>query len=223
MTTYPIFLIGLENRCCVVLGGGSEAERKVEGLLECKARVKLISATISNALRRYADDDRLCWIDRDYRHGDLRDAFLVIATGQDASIDALAWEEAENRGVLINVIDDVKHCNFIAGSVIRRGSLTLAVSTSGCAPALAVRLRQRLESEIGPEYALFLELLSALRKPLVELHADFGARRELWYQLVDSDILESLRGGRPDLALDRVSELAGERAADLLSDSWGRN
>ncbi len=125
---------------------------------------------------------------------------MVIVEGREAGVNGRTWEEAQAEGTLINVMDDTEHCNFIAGSVLRQGALTVALSTSGCAPALAVRLRERLQRELGPEYAAFLELMSELRKPLAERYTDFEERRALWYELVDSDIIDHLRAGRPDLA-----------------------
>lgn len=196
LKTYPLFLIGLHRRRCVVLGGGEEAERKVDGLLACDARVTLIASEISEVLRHHADLERIRWIKRDYQPGDLRGALLVIAAGFDRELNAVAWQEAESEGVLMNAADDVEHCNYIAGSVVRRGPLAVAISTGGCAPALAVRLRERLERMLGAEYDLFLRWMWDLRDLLGRRYTDFAERRSMWYRLVDSDILALLRRGR---------------------------
>lgn len=206
---YPIFLIGLQEKRCVVVGGGSGAERKVEGLLECDAAVTVISPQVTDRLRRWAGTGTIDWIPREYEPGDLRGAFLVIATGGDPQTHERIWQEAEGEGVLVNAMDDPAHCNFIAGSVVRQGPLTLAISTSGCAPALAVRIRERLEGEFGPEFAEFLQLMEELREPMAEWYPDFEERRARWYELVDSDILDRLREGRPDLARKRAAEILG--------------
>jgi siroheme synthase-like protein len=206
---YPLFLIGLDRRRCVVVGGGPEAGRKVEGLLECEARVTVIAREVTDALRSLVDERRIVWLPRDYRTGDLRGAFLVIAAEQDPSTASRICREAGAEGSLVNVMDDVEHCNFVAGSVVRRGDLTLSISTNGVAPALAVRLRERLERELGPEYAELLELMATLREPLARRYPRFARRRELWYRLVDSDILAHLRAGRRDRALELVEEITG--------------
>ncbi len=104
-------------------------------------------------------------------------------------------------------MDDVSYCNFIAGSVVRQGPLTMAISTSGCAPALSVRLRQRFQDEFGPEYGVFLEWLRELREPMAARYPDFQERRRRWYALIDSDILDLFRAGRPDLARQRMAEI----------------
>ena len=207
MKVYPIFLVGLADRRCIVIGGGEEAQRKVEGLLECEAAVIVISVAITQQLSAWNAQGRITWVKRDYRPGDLHDAFMVIATGTQRNTSDRIWQEATAEGALINVVDDVPHCNFIAGAVARQGPLTIAISTSGCAPALAVRLRERFEREFGPEYKVLLELLAGLREPLATRYPDFEERRERWYALVDSDVLNLLRQDKPDLARQRIAQI----------------
>ena len=108
-------------------------------------------------------------------------------------------------------MDDVPHCDFIAPAVVRRGDLAVAISTNGKAPALAVRLRQRLEAELGEEHARFLELAGSVRAPLARLLPDLAARRDLWYRLIDSDILQLLRRGEEAAAVARFEEILGVR------------
>ena len=209
MKGYPLFLVGLEQRRCVVVGGGPEAERKIEGLLECDAATTVIARDVTDRIRSLAAAGRLTRIERDYRRGDLQGAFLVIAERRDRATNTRIWNEAQSEGVLLNVMDDVEHCNFIAGSVVRRGPLTVAISTGGCAPALAVRLRERLQRELGPEYASFLEMMRAVRERMTRRYPDFDERRARWYALVDSDIIEHLRAGRTESARARLEQLIG--------------
>jgi len=213
---YPIFLIGLEQRRCVVVGGDHEAERKVVGLLECDANVTLIAPSATPGLERLAREGDLDWIPRHYRTGDLEGAFMVIAAGQPEATRERIWRDAESEKVLANVMDDTPRCSFVAGSVVRRGALTVSISTSGCAPALAVRLRQRLERELGSEYGELLTLLASLRERVAQHHRDFNARRELWYRIVDSDVLEKLkrgdRKGAHRLALEMIEPPASATA-----------
>ena len=209
MKGYPLFLIGLEKRRCVVVGGGREAERKVEGLVECDAAPIVIAREVTDRIRSLAAQRRLTWIERDYRRGDLKGAFLVIAERRDSETNSRIWNEAQSEGAVVNVMDDVEHCDFIAGSVVRRGPLTVAISTGGCAPALAVRLREWLQRELGPEYATFLEMMRTVREPMARRYADFDERRTRWYELVDSDIIEHLRAGRTEVARGRLAQLIG--------------
>jgi precorrin-2 dehydrogenase / sirohydrochlorin ferrochelatase len=207
MKPYPIFLIDLADRHCIVIGGAGEAEYKMRGLLDCDATVTLISPTLSKQLQAWADEGRFTWLDRDYQPGDLQGAFLVIAEHGDPERNDRIWAEAQAVGALVNVNDDVAHCNFVAGSVVRQGPLAMSISTSGCAPAFSVRLRQRFQKEFGPEYDLFLRWLGALRRPMVSRHPTFAERRKRWYRVVDSDVLSLLQDGDLAQARRRLSEI----------------
>ena len=209
MNVYPIFLTALQSRRCLVIGGDNEAERKVEGLLAANASVTVISETLTDNMTLWANQHRIAWLPRTWQPGDLEGVWLAIATTRDCALATRLKDEAEQHGVLLNVTDDVPHSNFVAGSVMRRGSLTIAVSTSGCSPALAARIRQQMEQRFGPEYADFLELLGELRQPVSARYPSFEARKLLWTQLLDSDMLDLLRKGQPDQARRLASQLAG--------------
>ncbi|MEZ4711606.1 MAG: bifunctional precorrin-2 dehydrogenase/sirohydrochlorin ferrochelatase [Caldilineaceae bacterium] len=209
MKPYPIFLMDLANRHCVVIGGGHEGEGKVRGLLECDATVTVISSRLTPTLQGWAEEGRFTWLDRAYSAGDLRGAFLVIAERADAEANERIWQEAEAEGALINVMDDVAHCNFVAGSVVRQGPLTISISTSGAAPALAVRLREQMQQEFGPEYGLFLEWMQALRAPMAARYPKFKERRARWYEVVDSDVLALMRAGEHRVAEARIRQITG--------------
>ncbi|MEX0747740.1 MAG: bifunctional precorrin-2 dehydrogenase/sirohydrochlorin ferrochelatase [Rhodothermales bacterium] len=214
MSFYPIFLNDLGGRRCVVFGGGHEAERKVEGLLECGADVVVIAPDVTPGLVDHASAGQIDWLAREYREGDLRDAFLAVASETNPAKTEPIWQEAKREKVLINAMDDVPHCTFVAGSVVRRGKLTLAISTSGAAPTLSVRLRQELEERFGPEYELFLEWMASLREPMARDYPDFDERKKIWYELVDSDVLALLREGNQEEALQLSEKITGVSVTD---------
>ena len=225
MDVYPIFLTDLQLRSCIVIGGDAEAERKVEGLLTANAAVTVISETLTDNLSLWADEHRITWLPRTCQPGDLQGAWLAIAATRDTVLAARLKDEAERYGVLLNVTDDVPHSNFVAGSVMRRGPLAIAISTSGCSPALATRIRQQLEQTFGPEYADFLDLLGELRQPVSARHPSFEARKALWAQLLDSDMLDLLRKGQPEQArrlAARLAGLASETTGDCNADQADR-
>jgi precorrin-2 dehydrogenase/sirohydrochlorin ferrochelatase len=188
---YPVVL-DLRGRSCLVIGTGPLAEEKVHGLLAAGAEVTHRTS--------YEGSDL---------DGLLDGITLAIVCGQPPEIAEAVWQEAQRRNILINMVDDPPRCGFIAPAIVRRGDLAVAISTNGKAPALAVRLRQRLEGELGEEYGRFLALAGTVRAPLLASRPDFGERRELWYRLVDSDVLDLLRQGDEEAARSRFTEILG--------------
>ena len=205
---YPVYL-SLAERLVVVVGGGAIAERKVAGLLPCGARVRVIAPELTPELARLAEGGEIDHRERDYQPGDLEGAVLALAAPGGAVRDEVFSAEAEERRIFANVEDVVDRCSFIAPAIVRRGDLVIAISTSGRAPALAVRIRQRLEQELGPEYGPLLELAGRLREPLARAVPEFEERRRRWYELVDSEVLALFREGRTAEACRLASEIMG--------------
>lgn len=202
---YPVVL-RLQKQRCVVVGGGPPAEEKILGLLEAGADLTVIAESLTPVLRTLADQGRFRWTGRKVAAGDLAGAFLAVAADEDRSVNAALWEEASRERVLFNALDDPEHCGFIYPSVLRRGALAVAISTMGLAPALAVRMRQRFADQIGPEYAAFLELAGEFREFIARTVPDPARRKRLWYEIVDSDVIELLRQGRDEEAKIKVEE-----------------
>jgi siroheme synthase-like protein len=214
MRYYPAYL-DLRGRRCVVIGGGVVAEGKVKGLLEAEAEVTVISPQLTSTLQKLADEDGIAHIARWYRPGDLIGAFLAISATDDRTVNEQVWGEAIERNILVNVVDDVARCCFIAPAIVRRGDLTIAISTGGKAPALAARLRQELECAIGHEYARFVELAGSIRAPLSARCPDLEKRKTLWRELLDSDVLDLLRQGEEAGARRRMAEIMGVALPEL--------
>ncbi|MFQ5614078.1 MAG: bifunctional precorrin-2 dehydrogenase/sirohydrochlorin ferrochelatase [Anaerolineae bacterium] len=213
MTYYPITL-NLENRRCLVVGGGPVAQRKVAELLAAGARVVVIAPQVTADLRQWADDGCLEWRTRLAEADDVAGAILVIAATDDPASNALIWEASRAHGALVNAVDDLPHCDFIAPAIVRRGQVTIAISTGGNSPALAAHLRRYLEGAVGPEYGLLAELLGSLRKRVMAELPDPGQRAALWQSLVESDLLEVLR--RSESEGDAALEQARSKAEKLV-------
>jgi siroheme synthase-like protein len=207
-TYYPVY-IQMRAQPCVVIGGGKIAQGKVEGLLAAEANVTVIAPDLTRRLYELAEQYQITYIPRTYRTGDLTGAFLVICATDQTEINHQVWREATANRQLVNVVDDTPRCNFIAPSILHKGDLTIAISTSGKAPALAVRLKERLQRELGPEYERFLELAGELREPLAHHIPDFETRKALWYELVDSEILDVLAEGEEAKAREIISRVVG--------------
>jgi uroporphyrin-III C-methyltransferase/precorrin-2 dehydrogenase/sirohydrochlorin ferrochelatase len=203
---YPVFLV-LKGRRAVVVGGGAVAEQKVRGLLDAGARVTVVSPALTWKLEDLAATNAITLVRRPYADGDLDGAFIAIAATDDRSVNAAVWAEADRRGVLLNAVDDVPHCSFIAPAIHRVGDITVAVSSGGKSPVLAVRLRDRIRSLIGPDQAQFLELLGELRPEVTARIADAKQRTRLWYRIVDSDAGEYVRRGDLAGARQRIESL----------------
>jgi len=209
VTFYPVFL-NLRGRRAVVIGGGAVAEQKVLGLLAAGAHVTVVSPETTPRLAELAAAGGIDLRRRPYRSGDLAGAWLAIAGTDDRAANAQVWAEAEREGVLLNAVDDLDHCSFIAPAIHREGDITIAVSTSGKSPALAARLRQRVARLVGPAEARLCELLGELRPELAARVPETHARTALWYRIVDSDVVEFVRRGDLEGARRRVDELVDE-------------
>jgi precorrin-2 dehydrogenase/sirohydrochlorin ferrochelatase len=206
MTTgYPAILL-LEGRLAVVIGGGKVAQRKVQTLLDAGAKVRVVADEVTEGIRAHADSGEIELVERPYESGDLAGSAAVVAATDDERVNRAVFAEATDQKIPVNVVDNVSLCTFIAPSIVRRGDLVIAISTGGNAPALAVRIRQRLESEYGEEYARFLELMGQLREQ-VTVPGDQNERAEAWYRVVDSDVMDLVRAGDMDRARKRATEL----------------
>jgi uroporphyrin-III C-methyltransferase/precorrin-2 dehydrogenase/sirohydrochlorin ferrochelatase len=159
---HPIF-IDLTDQPVVVIGGGSVAERKIGILAESGARVTVVSPEVTDLVARWGGSGRIVVEQRAYRVGDLRGARLAYAATFDPRVNEAVREEARSEGIWLNVIDQPDLCDFITPALVRRGDLTIAVSTNGRCPALSKQIRKELELRYGPDYAATVERLGELR------------------------------------------------------------
>lgn len=166
MNYYPIFL-DLRGKPCLVVGGGEIATRKVEGLLGAAANVTVISPEASEMIQRHAQSNQLRYVRRPYQDRDLKGYFLAYAATGIAEIDVRMAREAHTHGVLLNVVDRPRLCDFITPAMIRRGDLSIAVSTGGRSPGFAKWVKQKIEALIHPEYGSALAALAAQRRALM--------------------------------------------------------
>ncbi|MBI5642351.1 MAG: bifunctional precorrin-2 dehydrogenase/sirohydrochlorin ferrochelatase [Deltaproteobacteria bacterium] len=187
MRYYPVFA-DIKDKPCKVIGGGKVAERKVEGLLKAGASVTVISPRISKTLDSLAKKGSISLIKRRYREGDLTGVFLAVSASDSESVNKTVYNEALRAGILINTVDDPERCSFIVPSVVDRGSLIIAISTSGKSPALARKLREGLEKTIGGEYETFVDILGAVRKKLLKSNMNHVKKERVFKALVNSPI-----------------------------------
>ena len=193
---YPIFL-DVNGRRCVVVGGGLVAQRKITTLLASGARVTVVSPSVTRRLAGYARQGRIRHVARRFKSCDLDDAWLVVAATDDQPVNELVSRAAAARRIFANVVDQKPLCTFIAPSIVRRGELTIAISTAGGSPALAKKLRRDLTRTIGADYAKMLQLLKRLRGVAKETLPTYNDRKRYFDRLVQQGrVFRLVRRGR---------------------------
>ena len=159
--------LSVAGQPAIVIGGGDIAARKVNDLLESGARVTVVSPVIAQPIQDLAAAQKVRVHLRPYESGDLRGALIVIAATDDEALNAEISRDARSLGVLVNVVDRPALCTFILPAVVRRGDLTIAISTEGQCPALASVIREELAAQFGEEYADLVSAMGALRRKLI--------------------------------------------------------
>ncbi len=186
---YPVYL-NLQGRKCLVAGGGGVALRKATSLLEHGAEVTVVSPRLCAGLRGLAEEGRIKTIRRPYRSGDMKGASVAVVATSNRKINRSAAEEAQKLKVPVNVVDDPALSDFIVPSVLRRGDLSIAVSTSAKSPALARKIRARLENEFGEEYASLVILIEKARSHIKKQGLKVSSSD--WQRALDLDSLIAL-------------------------------
>ncbi|MBN2582970.1 MAG: bifunctional precorrin-2 dehydrogenase/sirohydrochlorin ferrochelatase, partial [Planctomycetes bacterium] len=194
----PIML-DVTDRRCVVVGGGHVALQKVSALLDAGAHVRVVALRVCDELR-HRDGVDVC--DNAYQAAALDGAALVVAATDSPETNARVFADCRAHGILCNVVDRPDCCDFILPSVLRRGPLTVAVSTGGASPALAGRIRRRLEDEFDEAYGVYLEAIGRVRAQVRRQVNDEALRRQIAHELAAEELLEAARQGKA--ALDRA-------------------
>jgi len=214
MKYYPAYL-DLRDRPSLVIGGGSVAERKAMLLLEASARVSVLSPQFTPRLHELASAGSIVLQLKTFEPADVRGYFLVLAATDSPEVNRRAARTCKEQNILVNVAAPPEESTFIVPSVVERGDLLIALSTSGVSPALSRAIRKDLEQRYGPEYASFLSMLAGVRKQLLQTMTNQQARRRVFQSIVDSDILELLRQGNYRMAEEKMEKLAGLPQASL--------
>jgi len=205
---YPVCL-EISDKLCVVVGGGMVAERKVFGLLAAGARVRVVSPQLSDSLSGLADEGKVEWLERGYEPGDLAGGLLIFAATDHRDVQEAVVRDAARAGQLVNVIDEPASCSFQVPAVVRRGDLTLAVSTNGKSPAVAAMVRRTLAESFGEEYSQLLDLISRLRDQVLSVDRDFAERKILFQNVLHDDIVLWIKNGQWDLVRSHLRAVLG--------------
>ena len=191
---YPIFL-KLDDQLCVVVGAGRVAERRVRGLYDANARVRVVGITATEGILKLADEGAIHLCQRAFEPSDLDGSALVIAATDRADVNRAVQMAAKCRGILFCGADRHTDSDFIVPAVVRRGDLQVAISTGGKSPAYARLLSREIEAFL--EDGQLLDLMADLRRRVYARFPNAPERRQaFWQQLVTDDTLALARKGK---------------------------
>ena len=203
---YPIAL-DLTGRPCLVVGGGAIALRKVSALVEAGGRVTVVSPSLTPPLLLLATEAPLRWRPREYAAGDAAGFILVMVATDDRAVNAAVAVECRERGIWVNCADDPARCDFILPSVLRRGAVTVAVSTGGQSPTMARLVREELDALLPRDVAPLTEVMADVRRALSEDGVSLDAER--WRQALDGELRSLVAAGRTTEARARLRDRLG--------------
>jgi precorrin-2 dehydrogenase/sirohydrochlorin ferrochelatase len=209
MKTYPVFAL-IENFLCLVVGGGVVGERKVQDLLEAGALVTVVSRELTPALAALTDQGKIRFIEGDFAPEHLEGVVLVVGATDNQEVNARVSAAAKARGIWVNIVDAPDLCTFIVPAQVRRGPLTIAISTGGASPALARRLREDLEEFFGPEYGPYLDLLQRVREKILEIRRGHPDNAALFHRLVASPLKEAIAEGDKEKIAHLLTNTVGQ-------------
>ncbi|MFA5490181.1 MAG: siroheme synthase CysG [Candidimonas sp.] len=205
MRLFPLFA-DLEGRRVLVVGGGAVAERKVKSLLACGAKLTVGAPDATTELMQLHRRGAIQWIPLGFRPEWLDDAWLVVAATDDKAANGRIAELAAERRLFINVVDDPELSSFQVPSIVDRSPLMIAISSSGQAPVLARRVRERIETlfdrSLGPLVALAGKYRFAIRRA----RPDMRSRRAFYDDLLDGPIGGAMRRQQPRLAQQTLED-----------------
>ncbi|MBU6390827.1 MAG: bifunctional precorrin-2 dehydrogenase/sirohydrochlorin ferrochelatase [Planctomycetota bacterium] len=206
---YPIFL-NIQDKKCLVVGGGNVAWRKVCSLKEAGARVTVVSPEFCPEMEKETGIER---IQQKYEEGFLNEVLVVVASTDDEEVNKKVYYDAGKRGILVNVVDRPEFCSFIVPATINRGDLCISISTGGASPALARNIREYLEKQFGDEYDEFTSLLSEIRRKILSEVSDESIRRDILQCIAGLDMLEVVKKKGVIAAEKKMLEIVSEKAS----------
>ncbi len=206
MKYYPIFW-DIRGKSCIIVGGGEVALRKAERLLDCGAKVSIISPKLAPELAALKDKKLISHIAAEYSGDLIAKSALIIGATDDEKTNARISKDARGKGIPVNIVDDPQKCDFILPSIMQRGDLEIAIGTGGKSPALARHLREELEKQYGKEYEIFLNILGNLRE---KMEKNAGIGKDWFDSLVAAGILDFIKAGNIKKVKKIVKDITGK-------------
>jgi uroporphyrin-III C-methyltransferase/precorrin-2 dehydrogenase/sirohydrochlorin ferrochelatase len=208
MSLLPIFL-NLANRNCLLVGAGDVGFDKITSLISTGLRLRVVAPAARAEIRQLALEGKLDWIERRFETSDLDGNFLVIAATDAPEVNAAVYHGCVERNILCNSVDDIPNCDFFFGSVVSRGNLQIAISTSGESPAVAQRLRREIDAQLPEDFGSWLQNLGQLRRQVLAAHPRSETRKSLLHQLAQRQICASATCPSRLMALAPLADKCG--------------
>ncbi len=214
-TNFYIACLRLSGRKCLVVGAGDVGLEKIEGLLACDGDVVVVAPEACEEIRALAAEGSIEWQRREFEPADLEGKFMAIAATNDTDVNIAVYDAAEQRAMLVNVVDVPSLCNFILPAIVRTGPLAIAISTAGASPALAKRIKREISESFGEAYAELAGILNEERGWAKATLPTYQDRKVFFEEIVngDPDPIELIRAGRRD-ELGAIIAAARERHGD---------
>jgi len=203
---YPVFL-DIRDKKCIIIGGGEVAARKAERLLDCGAKVFVISPRLAPELAELKEKKLISHIAFEYSGNLIDGAALIIGATDNEKTNALISQDARVKGIPVNIVDDPQKCDFILPALAQRGDLTIAIGTAGKSPALARHLREELEVVYGSEYEIFLNILGKLRE---KMEKNAGVGKDWFDSLMAAGILDLIKNKDIKKVKEIIKKITGE-------------
>ena len=211
MSMLPVFL-KLDGRNCLLVGAGGVALDKIGSLLATGVKLRVVAPEARVEIRDLARDNKLEWVQRRFETSDLDGNILVIAATNDAEVNALVYRGSVERNILSNSVDDIPNCDFFFGSLVTRGHLQIAISTSGESPAVAQHLRREIDLQLPEDLGPWLEQLGPLRREVLSIHPRSEERKQLLHQLAQLPLCASSQCPSRQLAHASLPSAPGSEA-----------
>jgi len=200
-------MLDMRDRLAIVIGGNELAAEKATALIASGARVRVLAPEFTAELLALAEQGEITLQRKAYETGDLAEAFVVVAVATEQEMIEAIWQETQQRGQPVNIVDVPRYCSFILPSILRRGRLTIAVSTAGASPGLAKRIRHQLEETFSPAYGSYVDLAALTRRYLRQQGVAYQTRDAFVQDLVNSPVLTLLESGEVSEALQAAVEV----------------
>ncbi|MBC8059132.1 MAG: bifunctional precorrin-2 dehydrogenase/sirohydrochlorin ferrochelatase [Clostridiaceae bacterium] len=193
MAKYYPMMLNIENKKCLIVGGGDIAYRKILELKDYGANITVVSISINEDIKVFVDTGAINYFQDTYDKTYVENAFIVVASTNDEEVNNQVFKDCSEKGILVNVVDDPKNCSFIVPSKIKRGDLTISISTNGKSPTLSRSIREELEKKYDEDYEVYLNILGDVRKEVIDKVKDADRKKEIFNAIIKEDYLNKLK------------------------------